>query len=208
MSSLDFIDTLVQAKQIYVRQQVEIGELFGYETRNRYGIQTQAGREFCYCKEPQRGWQDSLARLYLGHWRTFDLVATDNLSRPVFRIHHPWHWLLHRGQVFDQRDRYVGCIQQQFGWWNRKLVGFDANGTRIFSLRSPLWQPWHFPLTQAGRPIALINKQWSGLAKEMFTDADHFQIEFIASSLNFDRKLLILASALLIDLMYFERKAR
>lgn len=101
MINLDFATTLCAATEIYIRQQVEIGELFGYETRNRYSIQIQGGREFGYCKEPYLNWQDSLARIYFGHWRTFDLVATDQLHRPAFRVHHPWHWLLHRGQVFD-----------------------------------------------------------------------------------------------------------
>ena len=84
MNRITFNQTLTESEVIYVRQIVEIAELFGYESRNRFSIQSQNGREFAYCKEPKLDWQDAFARQIFGHWRNFDLIGTDRLDRKSF----------------------------------------------------------------------------------------------------------------------------
>jgi uncharacterized protein YxjI len=215
-----FTQTLSEIEVIYVRQIVEIGELFGYESRNRFSIQTEDGREFGYCKEPKLDWQDSLARQYLGHWRNFDLVATDHLGQKCFRAHHPFRWFLRRLDLFSPGDRYLGSLQQRFAWWDRKFDFIDANGRTIANMSASIWKPWTFPVTQDSKKIAVIEKKWSGALKELFTDADNFRIRFfdspvdspvnsqLNSQLTNDRRLLVLVSAIFVDLLYFERRAR
>ncbi|MFM7601082.1 MAG: phospholipid scramblase-related protein [Pseudanabaena sp.] len=50
-------------------------------------------------------------------------------------------------------------------------------------------------------------KKWTGLSKELFTDADNFRVRFIDAKLTADEKLLLLAGAVFTDLLYFETKA-
>ena len=54
------------------------------------------------------------------------------------------------------------------------------------------------------REVARVTKQWSGLAKEMFTDADTFRLEISNREMDEDSALLMLASAFAIDLDFFE----
>ncbi len=54
------------------------------------------------------------------------------------------------------------------------------------------------------REVARVTKQWSGLAKEMFTDADTFRLELNSQEMDGDFALLMLASAFAIDLDFFE----
>lgn len=51
--------------------------------------------------------------------------------------------------------------------------------------------------------IGTIRKQWSGLARELYTDADNFSITF-PLSLDVRAKAILLGAVFLIDFMYFE----
>merc|ERR1712062_708350 len=52
--------------------------------------------------------------------------------------------------------------------------------------------------------VGKISKQWSGLLKEAFTDADNFGISF-PMDLDVRMKAVCLAACFLIDFMYFEK---
>jgi hypothetical protein len=52
-----------------------------------------------------------------------------------------------------------------------------------------------------------VKKEWSGLLTEAFTDADRFQLTFESRSLSADERALLLASAIFIDLTWFEQNA-
>lgn len=59
-------------------------------------------------------------------------------------------------------------------------------------------------MTLDGQQVGRINKQWSGLAREMFTDADHFGISF-PIDLDVKIKAVLLGACFLIDVMFFEK---
>ncbi|PZO36251.1 MAG: hypothetical protein DCF19_21985 [Pseudanabaena frigida] len=42
-----------------------MAEIFGFEKRNRYQIQTDDGQQFGYCTEPKLGFADAIMRQYL-----------------------------------------------------------------------------------------------------------------------------------------------
>jgi len=207
MNRISFKQTLSESEVIYVRQIVEIAELFGYESRNRFSIQAQNGREFGYCKEPKLDWQDAVARQFLGHWRDFDFIGTDHLGQKIFRAHHPHRWFLRRLDLFSPGDRYLGSLQQRFRWWQKEFDYLDPQGRAIATMTASLWKPWTFPVLRGAAKIAVIEKKWSGAMKELFTDADNFRIRFIDQKLTDDQKLLLLVSAIFVDLLYFERHA-
>jgi hypothetical protein len=52
--------------------------------------------------------------------------------------------------------------------------------------------------------VGKISKQWSGLAKEYFTDADNFGIQF-PMDLDVKMKAVMIGAVFLIDFMFFER---
>ena len=53
--------------------------------------------------------------------------------------------------------------------------------------------------------VGKISKQWSGLLREGFTDADHFGISF-PMDLDVRMKATLLGALFLIDFMFFEKK--
>ena len=54
-----------------------------------------------------------------------------------------------------------------------------------------------------GQNVGKISKQWTGLLREIFTEADNFGISF-PMNLDVRVKATLLAAAILIDFMYFE----
>ncbi len=69
---------------------------------------------------------------------------------------------------------------------------------------------WNMPITAAGPThplhIAQISKVWDGAGRFLFTDADSYRVAF-AQGLDADARGLVLASALFVDLVYYERRA-
>ncbi|KAG8428903.1 hypothetical protein GDO86_018931 [Hymenochirus boettgeri] len=59
------------------------------------------------------------------------------------------------------------------------------------------------PLCES-RSVGLISKQWSGLPKEIFTDADNFGIQF-PKDLDVKMKAVLLGACFLLDYVFFER---
>lgn len=55
-----------------------------------------------------------------------------------------------------------------------------------------------------GESVGKVSKQWSGLLKEMFTEADNFGVTF-PMDLDVKVKGTLLAAVFLIDMMYFAK---
>ena len=57
----------------------------------------------------------------------------------------------------------------------------------------------------SGEEIGRVTKQWSGFGREVFTDADTFQVLFNDPDSSEEFRLLLLTAAFAIDLDFFER---
>ena len=89
----------------------------------------------------------------------------------------------------------------------RKFTVNDANDRALASLEGSVFRPYTFVARGAqGNEMGRITKQWGGIGREMFTDADTFRVEFNQSALGQDFRLLMLAAAFAIDLDFFEQK--
>jgi uncharacterized protein YxjI len=193
---------------LMIRQRKELAEIvLSFETRNKYEVLTEDGRPVAFAAEQGKGFAGMLFRQMLGHWRTFDIHVFNPLRDLVMIAHHPFRFLFQRLEVRDAAGAPIGAIQQRFGILYKKFDIEDANGRLLMTMQSPLWRIWTFPLMKVGRQVSVIKKQWSGLLKEAFTDADNFRIGFDSPDLSSTERALIVAAALFVDLIYFERKS-
>lgn len=203
MADLD----LMNHKQLFVNQVREIAELFGYETRNKYQILDANMRPVVFAAEQGKGLFGFVTRQYLGHWRTFD-VHFLNPGREVMLVaHHPFRWFFQRIEVRDGTGKFIGAIQKRFSIFSKKFDVEDSLGRAILQVESPLLKFWTFTFMRQGRQVAVVQKKWSGLFNEMFTDKDVFLIDYSDATLGQIERTLVLASSIFIDILYFERKA-
>lgn len=192
--------------RIYVKQVHELAEWIGFETRNKYEIRDEHQRPIGYAAEQQKGILGFLLRQWLGHWRKFD-VHFFTPGRQVFMVaHHPFRWFFERIELRDAAGTYMGAIQKRFSILSKKFDVENERGVTIMQVSSPVWKIWTFTFMHHGRKVAEVQKKWAGLLAEGLTDKDNFLVEFSdPESSERDRKI-VMASAVFIDLLYFERK--
>nr|BDT29533.1 phospholipid scramblase-related protein [Bacteriovorax sp. HI3] len=193
--------------RIFLRQRREIAELFGVETRNKYEILTMEGTPLGFVAEEGKGIGAFFGRAFLGHWRTFTINIFDTNRSLAYKALHPFRFLFQRLEISKATGQRIGALEQRFGVITKRFDLEDAHGNVIMKMAASFWKPWTFPIYKNGEEVALILKKWSGTFSEIFTDRDNFTIEFKDKRLTATERELILASAMFVDLNYFERKA-
>ncbi|GFR99255.1 phospholipid scramblase [Elysia marginata] len=108
------------------------------------------------------------------------------------------------------RGQAIGYISQQCALCRPKFEVQSSSGEQVFLIQGPCFIlpkccKTDFKITSpdGGAKVGKISKQWSGLAKEIFTDTDNFGVEF-PIDISPEIKATILAAVFLIDFMYFE----
>lgn len=199
--------SLIGHKNLFVKQIRELAEFFGFETRNKFAILDENQNQVGFAAEQQKGFWGFIGRQFLGHWRPFDIQIFDSQRQPVVRARHPFRFFFQRLEVYDNGTEFIGVIQQRWAIFRKKFDVRDRNGQVILQVSSPFFKFWTFPFMRQGRQAAVVEKRWSGIFTELFSDKDTFHIEFNDAVLTETERRLILAAALFIDLQYFETKS-
>ena len=142
----------------------------------------------------------------MGTHRPLAIYIIDNHRQPVMEASRDFFWFLSHLRV-SQGDRPVGALNRQFALFRRKLTLTDDNERILAHIDGSLFRRYTFiTKNPQGNEMARITKQWGGIGREMFTDADTFRIEFTDSADSQDFRMLMLAAAFAIDLDFFEQK--
>lgn len=202
----EMLSVVERSSELMIVQRRELAELFGIETRNKYSIEVN-GAPFAFAAEQGKGALAFLARMFVGHWRSFEIHFFDNARQLVLRAVHPFRFFFQRLEVSDAGGRLLGAIQQRWAIFSKRFDVLDSAGRTVLQVSSPLWRPWTFAFLRNGQEVARVEKKWSGMLTEVFTDADRFRITYASGDLGMDERLLVLAAGIFIDLQYFEQKA-
>jgi uncharacterized protein YxjI len=203
----ELLAVLERSSELMIVQKRELAELFGIETRNKYAIEVN-GAPLAFAAEQNSGGLAFLARMFFGHWRRFEIHFFDNARQLALRAVHPFRFFFQRLEVSSAGGRELGAIQQRFALLSKRFDVTDPSGRLLLHVASPIWRPWTFVFKRGERELARVEKKWSGMLTEAFTDADRFRVAFESPELNLDERALVLAAGLFIDLQYFEQKAR
>lgn len=199
-------DEIMGHNQIKLQQIHEVAEWLGFETRNKYQLTDKDGFQIAFAAEQQKGFLGFIMRQLFGHWRSFEIHIYNKNRQHCLTLKHPFRWLFQRLEVFEESGKMMGALQQRFAILHKSFDVEDSRGKRLYKVRSPLWRLWTFTFTKHERSVADVQKKWSGLFSEVFTDRDNFVLSFYDQDLNPSDRLLILSAAMFIDLQYFEKK--
>lgn len=199
----DFNEKLRTAQLLHIQQVHEALELLGFETRNKYKILDEAQRPLAFAAENSSGIGGTLLRHFLGHWRSFRVTIFDEDKKPVLNLHFPFRFLWKTLYVSEVSGRRVGHLQQRFAIFRKKFDVYDVNNRVIAKINSSFFRFWTFEFFRQGRSIGKIEKKWSGALSELFTDKDNFILKF-NQELDQDQKSLMLATCIMVDIVYFE----
>ena len=195
------MDTLEQVNTLLVQQKKEWGEILsGIETKNKYAISLPSGEQVYWAAEES----SFLARWMLKNMRPFKLHILSKNGQPVLTCKSPFRFFLHEMVITDGQGKILGSIKQHFALFAKRFSVKDVNGTMLFTIYGPFFHPWTFQILHNNREVGKISKKWSGMGKEIFTDADNFNIAF-PTDIDKEHKGVLLGALFLIDMLYFER---
>jgi len=209
------LEMLLATKHVIVKQQVEMMEMMtGFETANKYKIKNEFGQDMMFAAEMS----DCCQRQCCGPNRAFELVINDMANNLVLKVTRPFSCMpslcncccmptmqVQNGQtgvqIGDIRMSWSACGANN--WFPNEFTLYDAVGAPFCTCHSPCCEPWTFNIMQNEQIVGQISKKFSGLAKELFTDADNFGCAFPPTA-NAEQRAVVLALVFLLDFCYFE----
>ena len=145
-----------------------------------------------------------LSRWFLKTLRPFTIHILSSQSSSVLKLNRPFRFFLHEMSILDSTGKLLGIIKQKFSLLSRKFIVKDSTGREIYKIFGPFLHPWTFRILKNEQEVGKISKKWSGLGKELFTDADNFNIVF-PSGIDVNQKGILLGALFLIDMLFFEK---
>lgn len=209
------LEQLAMVDRVFMKQKVELLEAFlGCETKNKYKIKNAQGQLMFDAKEDT----DCCTRNCCGSLRPFDIKIKDQSEREVIHLSRPFACgsclcpcLLQSIEVFAPPGQLAGTVEQQWSLCSPEFVIKNASGETVLRITGPactfsLCGSVEFEILalDGSTPVGKISKQWSGLLREAFTDADNFGISF-PMDLDVRMKAVMLGACFLIDFMFFEK---
>ncbi|OWF40575.1 phospholipid scramblase 1-like [Mizuhopecten yessoensis] len=209
---------LAQVDQLLVKQKVEGFEaVTGIETNNKYEVMNSLG-QIVY-----RAHEDTCCctRNCCGAKRPFDIKITDNTHKEVIHLSRGLRcsscWFpccLQKVTVEAPPGKVIGYVSQSWSCCKPRFCIENAAEETVLRIVGPCCT-WNmcgdieFDVYAADEEtfVGRVTKQWSGLAKEVFTDADNFGISF-PLDLDVNVKATLMGAVFLIDFMFFENNTK
>jgi len=208
------LEYLSSVDQLLVKQKTELLEAFtGFETNNKYKVLNSLGQDVFYAVEDN----DCCTRNVCGSARPFEMNVLDNHQVEVMHLSRPlrcsaccFPCCLQKLIVEAPKGTVIGIVRQAWSLCFPRFKINNAEDQTMLRMKGPLCQcaicgDIEFEVTSPDEEsnVGKISKQWSGLAKEIFTDADNFGVTF-PQTMDVKTKATTLAAAFLIDFMFFE----
>ncbi|NXH31971.1 PLS2 scramblase, partial [Myiagra hebetior] len=183
------LEYLTQIDQVLIHQQLELLEIVtGFEENNKYELKNALGQRVYFAAEDN----DCLTRNCCGPSRPFTIRITDNLGREVITLQRPLRCslcccpcCLQELEVQAPPGKTIGYVVQNWHVCLPKFTIQDEKRTDILKITGPCivcrcCEDVNFEVKSLDETstVGKISKQWTGLVREMFTDADHFGISF------------------------------
>lgn len=210
------LEYLTLIDQLLVHQKVELLEAFtGFETQNKYTIKNSVGQKVYYAVEDS----DCLTRNCCGPLRPFDMKILDNFKNEVIHLNRPLAcdscWFpccLQTMEVSSPPGTVIGSIEQEWSILTPQFNIKNAAGDVVLKMEGPICTfsfcgdvEFKVLSKDGDRQVGKISKQWAGLLREAFTDADYFGITF-PMDLDVKMKAVMIGACFLIDVMFFEKR--
>lgn len=173
---------------------------------NEYKVYDAEGAHIGMVKQKLTGAQKAMRLLISKAILPFTLEIQNQVGEVQSTIQRGWTIFMSKILVKDGNGIDIGSIQQQFKLFKPKFKIFNPQGTQIAEITGD-WKGWNFVIkNEHGEQIGTINKKWAGVAKEIFTSADKYNVSIDPAYPEDTNKMLILSTAITIDMVLKEAK--
>ncbi len=125
----------------------------------------------------------------------------------VFTMRKPATFFQPKVEVYDAQGERIGYFVSKLFSFGGGFNVYD-NRDRVIAEIQGKWTGWDFTfVTPEGHEMRRVTKKWAGMLKQLFTSADNYVVS-IADDLADQpiAKMLLLAAALAIDIVYYDGK--
>lgn len=187
--------TLFTEPVLVVNQRTKIIEL-----SNEYSVFDATGKQLGAVRQTGQTTLKKAARLLtsLDQFLTHTLEVTDASGATQLTLTRPRK--VFKSTIVVQRagGTEVGRVVQE-NIVGKIRFGLEAGGRRVGAIQGENWRAWNFSIKdEADAEVARITKTWEGLARTVFTTADHYVVQ-IHKELPEPLRSLVVASALCVD---------
>lgn len=215
------LEYLALIDQIIIQQDVELFEaICGYQTCNSYQAKNSMGQSIYSITENS----GICARCCCGPRRCLEMDVRDYTNSVVMHFVRPLRCVhtvfcccvcccccLQEMEVQAPPGKTIAYVYQRWSLCYPWFSIHDRNQKRVLDIVGPLCtqsMPCKCDVdfkvySVNGYEIGKITKQWSGLIKEYFTNADTFGVSF-PLDMDVHVKAALIAATMLIDYMFFE----
>jgi uncharacterized protein YxjI len=199
-----------QTNEIFIRQVKEWGEILsGFETSNKYKVLNSKGEQVAFLAERGGGiWKFLMRQVFRSH-RNLEISVFSNTNQEILSLHRPFYWFFSDMFINEGPNRNIGLVRSRFALLSHTFELIDERGKVFGFVKAPRLRFWNWKFTiydASENEVGVISKNWGGLLREMFTDADQFGVQLPAWS--WEQRAILFASAVTIDLDFFENKKR
>ena len=187
--------TLFTEPILVVNQKTKIIEL-----SNEYSVFDANGNQLGAVRQTGQSTLKKAARLFtsLDQFLTHTLEIVDASGTPALALTRPAKVFKSTVVVERPDGTEVGRIVQE-NMVGKIRFGLESGGRRLGGIQGENWRAWNFAIKdESDTEVARITKTWEGLARTLFTTADHYVVQF-HKQLEDPLRTLVVASALSID---------
>ncbi len=149
---------------------------------------------------------DKFLKFLLGNSAPFLFEIRDTSGRLWATISRGWLFMLSKMTLCDAEGNHLIYIDQKFKFFNSEFEVLNAHGGRWATIVGD-WAAWDFEIrSEEGASFGFIRKKWAGMLREMFTTADKYMVQPTELANSPDKKLLVLATAIAVDMVFKEKK--
>ncbi|PRT53465.1 Altered inheritance rate of mitochondria protein 25 [Wickerhamiella sorbophila] len=220
---------LLSEPTLVIERQLEMMNVFlGYEQANRYTIYNPSGQVLGYMEEDDLSFFKMISRQFYRLHRPFTVNVYDASGQHAMTIRRPFSFInshircLLPGYDGNSTEGLIGESRQEWHLWRRRynLYLFNRQQAEMeqFGRVDAPFLSFAFPIqSQDGGIVGAVDRNWVGLAREMFTDTGVYVLRTDAASLNevgypgsssplsLEQRAVSLATAVSIDFDYFSR---
>ena len=163
---------LLQTETLVVKQKAKL-----FELRNQYQLMDATGQPIGTVEQVNQSPLAVLTRIFsdLDVALPMQLEMRDATGLPALTIAKPWFRM--RVEVLDADGTSLGFVRKQIRLGKARFQLVDPAGGIVGDVQAQNWRARDFLITDAtGLEVARVAKQWAGVARELFTDADNYVI--------------------------------
>ena len=173
------LEPVFSGDALVVTREVEWGNvILGFEQANKYTVRDGAtGNVVGYLAEETSSLGGAIARQLMGRRRPFTATLLSPAGDVILRVRRPLYLIESTTLLETAEGERVGEIHAKWHLWKRQYDAF-LNGEQFGKVRSGLLA-WEFVVEDAqGRQLCKVDRNFSGLGLELFTDAGAYALHF------------------------------